>query len=305
MTPDSTRNAGSSGREGSSEPDLAVVVVNYNTGHYLTRCVRSAVESAGDARLEIVVVDNASVDGSAEHAVADHPEVTLIRNDANRGFAAAANQGMAATTAPFILLLNPDAEILSGTLAGFVKVARDHARAGAVGALVRDPDGSIYPSARKVPTLGEALGHAFLGPFLPNRFSRSYTLADWDRRTERSVEWVSGSCVLLRRRALDHVGLFDEGYFMYVEDVDLCTRLRRAGWEVRFSPELEVVHIGGVSTGGYRSRRMTLEHSRSIYRYFVKFGSPAAPAVLRPLVRLALRLRAELVLLRARQHGRP
>jgi N-acetylglucosaminyl-diphospho-decaprenol L-rhamnosyltransferase len=116
---------------------------------------------------------------------------------------------------------------------------------------------------------------------------------------------VSGSCVLLRREALDEVGLFDEGYFMYVEDVDLCTRLRRAGWEVRFSPELEVVHIGGVSTGGYRSRRMTLEHSRSIYRYFVKFGSPGALAALRPLVRLALRLRAELVLLRARQHGRP
>jgi N-acetylglucosaminyl-diphospho-decaprenol L-rhamnosyltransferase len=304
MTPVSPGHAGSSGREGSSEPDLAVVVVNYNTGQYVTRCVRSAVESAGDARLEVVLVDNASVDGSAERAAADHPEVTLIRNDANRGFAAAANQGMAATSAPFILLLNPDAEVLSGTLGGFVKVARDHARAGAVGALVRDPDGSVYPSARKVPTLGEALGHAFLGPFVPNRFSKSYTMADWDRRTERSVEWVSGSCVLLRRRALDEVGLFDEGYFMYVEDVDLCTRLRRAGWEVRFSPELEVVHIGGVSTGGYRSRRMTLEHSRSIYRYFVKFGSPGA-RVLRPLVRMALRLRAELVLLRARQHRRP
>jgi N-acetylglucosaminyl-diphospho-decaprenol L-rhamnosyltransferase len=281
------------------------VVVNYNTGHYLTRCVRSAVESAGDARLEVVVVDNASIDGSADHAAADHPEIRLIRNDANRGFAAAANQGMLATTAPFILLLNPDAEVLAGTLGGFVKVATDHARAGAIGALVRDPDGSVYPSARKIPTLGEAIGHAFLGPFVPNRFSKAYTMAGWDRRTERAVEWVSGSCVLLRREALDEIGLFDEGYFMYVEDVDLCTRLRQAGWEVRFCPELEVVHIGGVSTGGYRSRRMTLEHSRSIYRYFVKFGSPGARAALRPLVRLALRLRAELVLLRARQHGRP
>jgi N-acetylglucosaminyl-diphospho-decaprenol L-rhamnosyltransferase len=299
------REARPAGAGPGAGPDLAVVVVNYNTGHYLARCVGSALESAGDARLEVVVIDNASVDGSAEHAAAEHPDIQLVRNDRNRGFAAAANQGIRATTAPFVLLLNPDAEVLSGTLGGFVKVARDHARAGAIGPLVRDPDGGIYPSARKVPTLGEALGHAFLGPFVPNRFSRSYTMAEWDRRTERSVEWVSGSCVLLRREALDRVGLFDEGYFMYVEDVDLCTRLRRAGWEIRFSPELEVLHIGGVSTGGYRSRRMTLEHSRSIYRYFVKFGSPGLGAALRPLVRLALRLRAELVLLRARQHGRP
>jgi N-acetylglucosaminyl-diphospho-decaprenol L-rhamnosyltransferase len=305
MTPGRTSDARPAGPDRGSTPDLAVVVVNYNTGHYLARCVRSAVESAGDARLEVVVVDNASVDGSADHAVADHPEIRLIRNDGNRGFAAAANQGMRTTAAPFILLLNPDAEVLSGTLGGFVKVARDHARAGAIGALVRDPDGGIYPSARKIPTLGEALGHAFLGPFVPNRFSRAYTMADWDRRTERSVEWVSGSCVLLRRQALEEVGLFDEGYFMYVEDVDLCTRLRRAGWEIRFSPELEVLHIGGVSTGGYRSRTMTLEHSRSIYRYFVKFRSHGVLAALRPLVRMALRLRAEVVLLRARQHGRP
>ena len=283
-------------------PELSVVVVNYNTGPYLGLCLRSTFDSAGDARVEVVVVDNASLDGSADAAIAEHPAAVLIQNESNRGFAAAANQGIRATTAPVVLLLNPDAEVVSGTLAAFAKVARDRPRAGAIGALVRDPDGSIYPSARKVPTLGEAVGHAFLGPFVPNRFSRAYTMADWDRRSERPVEWVSGSCVLLRRSALDQVGLFDERFFMYVEDVDLCTRLRRAGWEVLFSPELEVLHVGGVSTGGYRSRRMTLEHSRSIYRYFVKHRSPGSLALLRPLVRLALRARAELVLLRGRQH---
>jgi N-acetylglucosaminyl-diphospho-decaprenol L-rhamnosyltransferase len=289
--------------DGSTGPDLVVVVVNYNTGTYLTRCLRSAFESAGDARLEVIVVDNASHDGSADAAIAENPNVVLIRNDTNRGFGAAANQGIRQSSAPFVLLLNPDAEIASGTLGGFVKLARDRPRAGAVGALVRDPDGSIYPSARRVPTIGEALGHAFLGPFVPNRFSRAYTMADWDRRSERSVEWVSGSCVLLRREALDAVGLFDEGYFMYVEDVDLCTRLRRAGWDVLFSPEMEVLHIGGVSTGGYRSRRMTLEHSRSIYRYFVKHGSPGIVALLRPIARVALRIRAEIVLWRGRQRS--
>jgi N-acetylglucosaminyl-diphospho-decaprenol L-rhamnosyltransferase len=288
---------------GNDGPDLAVVVVNYNTGPYLSRCLRSAFDSAGDARVEVVVVDNASLDGSAETAIAEHPAATLIQNETNRGFAAGANQGIRATSAPFILLLNPDAEVVAGTLGGFAKVARDRTRAGAIGALVRDPDGSIYPSARKVPTLGEAVGHAFLGPFVSNRFSRAYTMADWDRSSERTVEWVSGSCVLLRREALDQVGLFDERFFMYVEDVDLCTRLRGQGWEVLFSPELEVLHVGGVSTGGYRSRRMTLQHSRSIYRYFVKHRSPGPLALLRPAVRLALRARAELVLLRGRQRS--
>jgi len=287
-----------------TRPDLAVVIVNYNTGPYLERCLRSASEAAGDARVETVVVDNASIDGSAEAALSAHEAATLIQNDVNRGFAAGANQGIRATAAPFILLLNPDAEIISGTLGGFVKVARERQQAGAIGPLVRDPDGSIYPSARKVPSMAEGAGHAFLGPFIPdNRFSRAYTMADWDRLSERAVEWVSGSCMLLRRDALDQIGLFDEGFFMYVEDVDLCTRLRQRGWDVLFSPELEVLHVGGVSTGGYRSRRMTLEHSRSIYRYFAKHGSPGWRAALRPAVRLALRLRAELVLLRGRQHG--
>jgi N-acetylglucosaminyl-diphospho-decaprenol L-rhamnosyltransferase len=274
--------------------DLAQVVFNYNTGDYLTRCLRSATEAAGDASLEIVVVDNHSADGSADRAVRACPEARLIRNSTNRGFAAAVNQGIRATTAPFVLLLNPDAEILAGTLGAFVKVAREHPSSGAIGPVVRDPDGSIYPSARKIPSMGEALGHSFLGPFLQdNRFTRAYTLAGWDRRSERVVEWVSGSCMLLRRAALDQVGLFDERFFLYVEDVDLCRRLRAAGWEVLFSPEMEIMHVGGVSTRG--SRRMTLEHSRSIFKFYVKhYGSSRLHRTLRPLVWCALWARARL-----------
>jgi N-acetylglucosaminyl-diphospho-decaprenol L-rhamnosyltransferase len=276
-------------------PDLAVVVVNHNTGQYLSRCMDSIRASAGDLRLEVVAVDNASSDGSAGPVAAGRPDVRLIANSDNRGFAHAANQGIAATSAPFVLLLNPDAEIVGGTLAALVKVARERPGAGAVGALVRNPDGSIQPSARRVPRLGEALGHAFLGPvWRGNPWTRSYTMAGWDRSSEREVEWVSGSAVLLRREALDEVGLFDESYFMYVEDVDLCTRLRRAGWAVVFSPELEVVHQIGVSTHGQRGR-MAFAHSDSIYRYFVKHRSAGAAGVLRPFVRVALWLRAILM----------
>jgi N-acetylglucosaminyl-diphospho-decaprenol L-rhamnosyltransferase len=275
-------------------PDLAVVVVNYNTGQYLSRCLASAQEAAGDARLEMVVVDNDSRDGSAARALQENPRARLIQNASNRGFAAAVNQGIRATTAPYVLLLNPDAEILSGTLGGFLKVAGDRPRAGAIGPVVRDPDGSIYPSARKVPSVVEGFGHSFVGPFWRNNpFTRSYTMADWDRGTERRVEWVSGSCMLLKRAALDAVGLFDERFFLYVEDVDMCQRLRAAGWEVLFSPELEVLHVGGVSTRG--SKRMTLEHSKSIYRFYSKHRTGPLWTALRPLVWLAVRARAALV----------
>jgi N-acetylglucosaminyl-diphospho-decaprenol L-rhamnosyltransferase len=275
--------------------ELAVVVVNHNSGDFLDQCVSSVYTAAGDLSLDLVVVDNASRDGSAQRAAAQHPAARLIQNPVNRGFAAAANQGILSTAAPFLLLLNPDAQITGGTLAALLKVAGERPRAGAVGLLVRNPDGSVQPSARKVPGLIESLGHAFLGSFFPNnRFTRSYTMADWDRVTEREVEWISGSAMLLRRAAYDDVGGFDEGYFMYVEDVDLCTRMRKAGWTVLFSPEVEAVHEVGVSSRRM-PRRMAREHSRSIYRYFDRHVARGPLVLLKPPVRVALWLRSGLV----------
>ncbi len=279
---------------GNAAPDLGIVVVNYNAGAFILRSLRSAFESAGDARVEAVVVDNASSDGSTDLVAAEHKDVLVIRNGSNRGFAAAANQGIAATSAPYVLLLNPDAEITAGTLSGLLKVARDHPGVGALGPLIREPDGRIYPSARKVPTPGEAFGHLFMGLIRPdNRWSRAYTMAGWDRRSERLVDWVSGSCLLLNRSALEGVGVLDEGYFFGVEEVDLCTRMRNAGWDVLFTPELEVLHHRGVSRG--RSRRITREHAKGIYRYFVKFRSRGWRLVLRPFVWMALRVWAGLL----------
>lgn len=283
--------------------DLAVVVVNHNAGAYLERCLRSVLAAAAGLELDVVVVDNASTDGSARVAVAAHPEVRLIETGENRGFAAGVNAGIRATDAPFVLVLNPDAEIWEGTLDGFVKVAREHPRAGAIGPLVRNSDGTVYATGRIVPQVGTAIGHAFLGPFLPNnRFSRAYRVADWDRRTEREVHWVSGSAFLLRREALDEVGPLDEGFFLYAEEADLFTRLRRAGWTILFTPELEVIHEGGVSTG--RSRRMHLQHSRSVARYFAKHHAHGWRRALVPLARLALRVRAEVVSLLDAARGR-
>jgi N-acetylglucosaminyl-diphospho-decaprenol L-rhamnosyltransferase len=276
------------------ELDLATVVVNTNAGEEVLRCVRSVYESTGEGRFQVVLSDNGSTDGSPEAVEAAFPDVLVVRNGRNLGFPAAANRGMAATRSEFVLLINPDAEVVAGTLEGFLKVARDHPRAGAIGALTRNVDGSIYPSARRIPSLGMGLAHTILAPIWPqNPWTRRYRMADWDRRTERQVDWVSGSSVLLRRAALDEVGLFDEAFFMYVEDMDLCTRMREAGWEVWFSPQLEIMHVGGTATAG--KRRMTLEHSKSIYVYFVKHRSHGWRIILRPFVWALVRARAAYV----------
>lgn len=283
--------------------ELAVVVVNHNAGDFLPVCLSTIHAAAGDLDLELVLVDNASTDGSTERVARAHPSLRVFENRVNRGFAAAANQGVRATTAPFVLLLNPDAEITGGSLASLVKVAADRPMAAVIGPLVRNSDGSLQASARRVPGLLESLGHAFLGPFAPNnRFSRAYTMAEWDRSSEREVEWVSGCAMLVRREAFDSVGGFDEGYFMYVEDVDICTRLRQAGWSVLFCPELEVVHETGVSARK-QSRRLAFEHSRSIYRYFAKHRARGPVALLKPLIKLAVWLRALLVTRGARGRG--
>jgi N-acetylglucosaminyl-diphospho-decaprenol L-rhamnosyltransferase len=274
-------------------PELAVVIVNHNAGAYLIRCLRSVLERSGDVELEIVVVDNASTDGSAEEAAAAFPQARLIRCE-NRGFAAGVNVGIRVTSAPSVLVLNPDVEIVSGTLAELVRLAEARPRAGAIGPRILNPDGTVYPSGRTVPSLPTAVGHAFLGPVWPrNPFTRRYHLADWDRTTERRVDWISGAAFLLRRRALEEVGPLDERFFLYAEEVDLFKRLREAGWDIVFTPSLEVVHEQGVSTG--RSRRMHLIHAESVYRYFEKHHAHGWRRALLPLARLVLRARAELV----------
>jgi N-acetylglucosaminyl-diphospho-decaprenol L-rhamnosyltransferase len=284
-------------------PDLSVVIVNYNAGAYLTRCVASVFASDGGLEPDVLVIDNASRDGSARAAMDGQPRMRLIENAANRGLSAAWNQGAAETNAPWILFLNPDAEVWAGDLASFVKVGQDHPDAAVLGPLVRNADGTIYESGRIFPTVGQAVGHAFLGPFSrSNRFTRAYRQSGWDRRTERVVDWVSGACLLVRRSAFEEIGRFDEGFWLYAEELDLCTRLRDAGWKVLYTPELEILHEGAVSTG--RSRRMHVMHSMSVYRYYRKHRARGWRRATLPAAWLALRARAELVALRDRLAAR-
>jgi N-acetylglucosaminyl-diphospho-decaprenol L-rhamnosyltransferase len=279
--------------------DLAVVIVNYNTGEYLERCLASLETHRGDLRLDVLVIDNASHDGSHRAAVAAHPWARLIENPDNVYLSPAWNQGILETEAPFVLLLNPDTEWWDGTLADYVAIARAHPRAGMVGPMVRNTDGSVYPSGRPLPSVVDAVGHGFLGLFAPrNRFSRRYHMDGWDRSTEREVDWVSGCCMLLPRRVFDEVGLLDESFLLYGEELDMATRLRDAGWFVLFTPGVEILHAIGVSTG--RSRRMSVMHSASIYRYYRKHRARGWRRLTLPLAWTALRARAEIAWVRGR-----
>jgi N-acetylglucosaminyl-diphospho-decaprenol L-rhamnosyltransferase len=281
---------------------LAVVIVNFNTGDYLERCLASLRAHRGDIDIDVVVIDNDSHDGSHTDAIAAHPWARLIENPENVYLSPAWNQGIRETTAPYVLLLNPDTEWWAGTLADYVAIARAHPRAGIVGPMVRNTDGTVYASGRPLPSIVDAVGHAFLHPFAPdNRFSRRYHMQGWDRSSEREVDWVSGCCMLLPRKVFDEVGMLDESFLLYGEELDLATRLHDAGWSVLFTPEVEVLHALGVSTG--RSRRMTLMHSASIYRYYRKHRAAGWRRLTLPLAWAALRARAEVAWLRGRFEG--
>jgi N-acetylglucosaminyl-diphospho-decaprenol L-rhamnosyltransferase len=253
-------------------PRWAAVIVNYEAGPALTTCVASllADDSAGGSP-EIVVVDNGSTDGSVEQLRAAFPEIPVINPDANLGYGRAANLGIAATRAPVVAVLNPDAEVEPGTAAAMLGRFDAEDRLGAVGPQLLNPDGTRYPSARSAPSLGDAVGHAVLGTVLPdNRFTESYRQLDADPELARHVEWISGAAVWLRRAALDRVGGWDERFFLFFEDVDLCRRLGADGWLIAYEPGGHVMH----TVGGSRARRPVksiFEHHRAAYQYASKW----------------------------------
>lgn len=250
-----------------SEGRLSVVVVNHNGGDDIIDCLSSVVR---DVPANVVVIDNASTDGSDTRVEASFRSATVIRNERNVGFATAVNQAVRATDTPYVFFVNQDATLKAGSLGALEMALDGHPRAGAVGALVRNPDGSVQPTKRAFPTLGQSFWHGIVGIFRPNNpGTRGYLLADDDFTSDRTVDWVSGPAMAVRRTAFDAVGGFDEAFFFFVEDVDLCKRLWDAGWEVWFVPGAEVMHGWG---GSWTKRPMKFlwMHQRNLFRYVTK-----------------------------------
>jgi N-acetylglucosaminyl-diphospho-decaprenol L-rhamnosyltransferase len=273
----------------------AAVVINYLSGPLLVDCVRSVLADRSAGPVELVVVDNGSSDGSVATLLEQFPDVRVVLSPGNVGYARAANLGIAATHAPVVAVLNPDLTIAPGTAGALVSRIETEPELGALGPRVQNLDGTDYPSARRVPSIPVAVGHGLLGMWRPkNRFTREYRELDADPADPRAVDWVSGTAIWLRRRALDAVGGWDERYFMYVEDLDLCSRLRRAGWGVAYEPAGRVVHVQGASTARV-PYRMILEHHRSAWRFARRRFTGVQAAVL-PFVAVYLGVRAALAM---------
>lgn len=263
---------------------MAAVVVTHDTRDDSIACITSLNGAGAD---EIVVVDAGSRDRTAEAVREMFPDAEVVQTG-NVGFGRAANIGVQRTTAPTVIIANADTRFHPGSAALFAEIFGDSPDVGAVGPLVRYPDGRVQASARRLPTLGQAVGHALFGAWWQeNRWTRAYLRADVDPRAPEDVDWVSGCAIVVRRLAFDDVNGFDPRYFMFVEDVDLGYRLRARGWRVRFSPTVEVVHeVGG--SRKLRPARMIFEHARSLDRFYGVAYADGAGRLLRPLIRVGL-----------------
>jgi GT2 family glycosyltransferase len=274
--------------------EVSVVIVNWNTRDLLRNCIRSILNQTSVSH-EIIVVDNASSDGSADMVRAEFPAVTLIANSENNGFAAANNQGLRVSCGRTVLLLNPDTLILNGAIDQMLGWLDRHPGVGCVGCQVLEGPGVIQRTCFADPTLLNFVMVEFglmrLAPWVPF-FGRSW-YTDWDRKSERKVDVVSGMFMLVPRTVMDHVGLLDDAFFVYGEESDWCRRIRKAGYSCVFSPEAQIIHLdgGSKSTSQIRSR-MYVQIQKSHLIYTRKHSSALGYAAIRSLymVTSALRL---------------
>lgn len=273
-----------------SDSSVSAVIVNWNAGDALLGTISSLQAHPPSAGWEAIVVDNASHDGSIERARRAHPWVRFILNGRNRGLAAANNQGIVASRAPFIVICNPDIEVQPGAVDALLGLLERHPRAAfAVAKLVR-PDGSTQTSAGDLPTLADALlGRQF--QFRQRRRApdepEGFWWDGWSHDAERVIGHGMEACFLVRREALAEIGLQDEGFPLDWEGIDWSARAADAGWEVWFCPDARVVHLGGVSLRQAQTAWVLRSH-RGMYRYFAK----RRPVGWRPWLAAAFAVRA-------------
>lgn len=273
---------------------VSLVTVSYYSEHYLPAFFAS-VATASSVPVASVLVDNAPDDTALAGVAAGLPEVTVVEPGDNLGYGKAMNLGVTRTAdSDWLLLSNPDLTLSSGSIDELVRVGNSDPRIGAVGPLIRTPSGEIYPSARRLPSLRHGIGHAIFGQvWKSNPWTRGYLADRENPPRERDAGWLSGACLLVRREAFDEVGGFDDKFFMYFEDVDLCARIGRAGWRIVYAPSSELMHVGGHSTDAV-NRTMIKVHHESAYKYLAARYTGWYLAPLRFTLLVGLRLRASI-----------
>jgi N-acetylglucosaminyl-diphospho-decaprenol L-rhamnosyltransferase len=263
-------------------PEISVVIVTWNSRDVVLGCLDALAEHAPARPWEVIVVDNGSTDGTA-HAVRAHsPSATVIANRCNRGLPAANNQGIAAASGRFVLIANPDTAVGPGAVDALADLVERQQRAAFAVPRLRHPDGRLQVSAGDLPTLREAL----LGRQAQRREpdgDQGFWWDGWAHDAERQIGRGHEACYLVRRAALDDIGLQDEAFFLDWEGIDWTARARAAGWEVWFTPRADVVHIGGTSIRQVPLRWIVGSH-RGMYRYFAKRTKPALRPALAAVV---------------------
>jgi N-acetylglucosaminyl-diphospho-decaprenol L-rhamnosyltransferase len=249
----------------SGKPRISFIILSWNTCSLLNECLASIAQFAGAWDHEIIMIDNGSKDGSQEMVRTRFPYVRLVQNQENVGFSRGNNQGVNMSTGQYLLLLNSDAMLKQGTLDTLISLAQTQPGLGMVGARLINPDGTFQASHTRFPNLWREflilsrLGQIFMGRWYPSHGP------EIDKGPQK-VDYVEGACMLFKREAYLEVGGLDESYFMYAEDVDLCFRLRQKGWQIWYHPEAEVIHYGGASSSGRRTKR-----EGDLYRSRVQF----------------------------------
>lgn len=248
-----------------TRPILSVVVVNWNTRALLKVCLESVHEQTLTPA-ETWVVDNGSADHSPEMVATDFPEVRLIANDRNLGFAAANNQAIAQARGRYVLLLNSDTVVLDHALDRMVAFMENHPEAGAVGCKLMNVDRTLQPSAHNFySTVGSLVENKLVALFWKGRSQRTRFLSYWDHSSTRQVDWVTGACLMVRKDVIETVGLLDERFFMYGEEVDWQMRMAKVGHRVYFLSDASIVHLGGASSARVPDRMRRQEyHSRAL-----------------------------------------
>lgn len=245
--------------------ELSIIILSWNTCDLLEKCLNSINEFGKGMELEILVIDNGSVDGSQQMVSRKFPQVRLVQNEENLGFARGNNRGFALTASPFVMLLNSDAFLTEGALECLLNTIKQNPKAGIVGGRLLNPDGSFQASHSLFPGLWQefliltGLGRFFFGRFYPSRGPEV-------QKGPQIVDYIEGACLLVRREATEKAGLLSEDFFMYSEEVNWCFAMKKAGWEVWYHPDARIIHYGGASSKNRRtSREGDLYRSRVIF----------------------------------------
>jgi GT2 family glycosyltransferase len=272
--------------------DLSIVIVNWNTRDLLSRCLRCVYDTTLDLEFEVIVVDNASTDGSQEMVRQKYPGASLIANTKNNGFAKANNQAIRRSQGRYVLLLNSDAFVRENTIEHTVAFMDGHREAGMAGCKLLYEDGRLQPSCYAFPTLFTefciAVGLDRLFP--RSRLFGKYGMTYWDFNDIREVDVILGAFMLVRATAIDEVGLMDERYFMYSEEVDWCYRFREKGWKIYFGPHVEAVHLLGGSTRQVRAEMLIHLYGNRI-EFFRKHHGELSARLLKLVIGLNCLLR--------------